>query len=343
MKNYLLCTVFLGTFCLLGCKQSNKKESQTLERKFSESPVEILDKEALGLIDPQTKIRSVASGFEWTEGPLWIEDGGYLLFSDIPNNRIHKLDSTGTVSIYLEPSGLTGNNPKSNESGSNGLLLNPEGDLVLAQHGDRRLAKMNAPLDGPKSDFTTIVNNYEGKRLNSPNDAVFDKAGNLYFTDPAYGLPKGMDDPTKELSFQGVYCHLRTGETILLDSLSRPNGIAFSPDESKLYVSVSDEKHAVWYVYNVVAPGELDNKKLFYDVTDQIGKAGRQGLPDGMKVNKDGYIFASGPGGIWIFNPEAKAIARIYTGLLTSNCAFSGDGKRLYLTADSDVLQVDLK
>ncbi|MCG2460487.1 SMP-30/gluconolactonase/LRE family protein [Flavobacteriaceae bacterium F89] len=342
MKKHL-CTILLGTLFLLGCKQSNKKESQIMERQSSDFSVEILDREALNLIDPKAGIQIVASGFEWTEGPLWIKEGGYLLFSDIPNNRVLKLDSNNKVSVYLEQSGLTGNNPKGKEPGSNGLLLDSNDHLVLAQHGDRRIARMEAPLDHPAPNFSTIVDNYEGKKLNSPNDAVYDKAGNLYFTDPMYGLPKGMDDPTKELNFQGVYCHLKTGVTILLDTLTRPNGIALSPDEQKLYVAVSDEKHAVWYQYNLVAPGEVNGKQLFYDVTNLIGIEGQQGLPDGMKINNNGYVFASGPGGLWIFNPEAKAIARIHTGRLTSNCAFSGDEKKLFLTADQDVLRVDLK
>lgn len=342
MQKYLI-TILLGAICSMGCKESHQKKMDSKEKISSDFSIEILDDEALQLIDPNANIQIVASGFEWTEGPLWVKEGNYLLFSDIPNNRVHKLDSDGKVSVYLEPSGLTGNNPKGNEPGSNGLLLDPKGNLVLAQHGDRRIAKMNAPLDNPKPDFTTIIDNYKGKRLNSPNDAVYDKAGNLYFTDPPYGLPSGTGDTTKELSFQGVYCHLKTGETILLDSLSRPNGIAFPPGESKLYVAVSDQKHAVWYQYDVVGPGKVDNKNLFYDVTKFVGKEGQQGLPDGFKVNKNGYIFASGPGGVWVFNPEAKAIARIYTGRITSNCAFTDDGKRLFLTADDAVLSVDLK
>lgn len=342
MEKYLG-TILLGTIFLLGCKQSHQKGEKITDKISSDFFIEILDNEALKLVDPNSKIKIVASGFEWTEGPLWISDGDYLLFSDIPNNRVNKLDSDGKVSVYLEPSGLTGNNPKGREPGSNGLLLDPAGNLVLAQHGDRRIAMMNAPLNAPKANFGTIADNYKGKRLNSPNDAVYDRNGNLYFTDPPYGLPSGMDDPNKELNFQGIYCRLKTGGTILLDSLPRPNGIAFSPDESKLYVAVSDESHAVWYRYDVPNPGKVTNRKLFYDVTDLIGKEGEQGLPDGMKVNKDGYIFASGPGGIWIFNPKAKAIARIHTGRLTSNCAFSGDGKTLYLTANHDILSVDLK
>ena len=325
---------------VVGCKESSNNKKEDMKSRFL---IEILDNEALKLIDPSAVIKEIGSGFTWTEGPLWIEEGNYLLFSDIPSNTIFKIDEDGKTSEYLNPAGYTGVIPRGGELGSNGLILNKDGDLVLLQHGDRRVAKMDAPLANPQPKYITLVNNYEGKKFNSPNDATFDQKGNLYFTDPPYGLLEGVEDPSKELDFQGVFCLNTSGELILVDKLTRPNGITFSPDGSKLYVSVSDPEHAVWYVYDVMAPGLVKNKKIFFDATYVVGKEGQQGLPDGMKMHSMGYLFATGPGGVWIFNENGKPIARIYTGEATSNCAFNSDGKTLYITADDYVLKVNLK
>lgn len=305
--------------------------------------IEILEDEALQLIDPQASIEVIGEGFTWTEGALWVEEGKYLLFSDIPQNKIFKIDLKGNISEYLFPSGYMGTDFMGAEPGSNGLLLSPEGELVLLQHGERRVVKMKASLEKPSPEFEVLADRFEGKRLNSPNDGVFDAHGNLYFTDPPYGLPKGMEDADKELDFQGVYCWLKNGQLVLVDTLTRPNGIALSPDQTQLYVAVSDPDHAVWYRYDITAHGEVSNKSLFYDTTHLIGKEGQQGLPDGMKMHSKGYLFASGPGGLWIFNRNGKAIVRIHTGEATSNCAFSTDEKTLFITADNYVLRMGLK
>ncbi|OYX27775.1 MAG: gluconolactonase, partial [Flavobacteriales bacterium 32-35-8] len=326
MKCILKLIILLLLFS--ACKDAKKLELSNREQVNSEFHIEIMDDEAKFLLDANTPIEIIAKGFEWVEGPLWIENGKYLLFSDVKRNKIYKLDANGDTITYLFPSGYMGKDFKGPEPGSNGLLLNPEDELVMMQHGERKVVKMNASLNAPKTDFITLVEGFNGKKLNSPNDGTFDKLGNLYFTDPPYGLPLKDNDPEKELSFQGVYCLLKTGELKLLDSLTKPNGIALSPDESTLYVAVSDKEHAVWYSYDVLSEGAVSNKKLFYDVTYLVGKEGQQGLPDGMKVNRDGYIFASGPGGIWIFNPKAIPIARIFTGKQTSNCTFSKDQKK---------------
>lgn len=310
------------------------------QNRFS---IEILDEEAHQFLEVDSEIIELARGFTWTEGPLYLPEENTLLFSDIPENMVLKIDSEGRLSEYLHPAGYLGESFTGTEPGSNGLLLSPEGELVLMQHGERRVAKMLAPTQAPRPEYQSLVGHYHGKRLNSPNDGAYDREGNLYFTDPPYGLPKGMEDPDKELGFQGVYCLRANDELVLVDTLSRPNGIALSPDERKLYVAVSDPGHAVWYEYDVVRPGRVKNKKLFYDVTHLIGQEGQQGLPDGMKMHSRGYLFASGPGGIWIFNVEAKPIARIHTGERTSNCAFSADEKTLFITADDYVLAVELK
>ena len=334
-------TVFiLSFFVLLGCKNATEKKIDTGQDRFS---IKILDEEALQIISPNAEIKEIASGYKWTEGPLWIEDGNYLLFSDIPNNKIFKIDSVGKTTEFLYPAGYTGEVPRDGEMGSNGLLLNQDGDLVLLQHGDRRIAKMDATLDSPNPNYITLVDSYNGSKFNSPNDGVFDSDGNLYFTDPPYGLQEGVNDIAKELDFQGVYCLMNSGELLLMDKLTRPNGITFSHDGSKMYVAVSEPEHAVWYRYDVVAPGRVENRTLLYDVTDLVGKKGQQGLPDGMKMHSKGYLFATGPGGVWVFNANGIPIARIFTGEATSNCAFSKNEKTLFMTADDYVLKMDLK
>lgn len=356
MNNNIV-TIVLGILLFSSCKENSKKEqhdgilkektSEIISKKSTDTlkaafSIEILDNEALNVIDPKATIEVLARGFTWTEGPLWIEEGNYLLFSDIPNNKVYKLDDDLEVSSYLEPSGYTGEGTYGDEPGSNGLILNKKGELILLQHGDRQVVKMNASLDQPKSDFIMLAASYNGQKLNSPNDGFLDQEANLYFTDPPYGLPLKQDDPKKELKFQGVYSLLNSGELVLLDKLTKPNGIGQSPDGSTLYVAVSDPNHAVWYQYDIIKPGKVTNKRIFYDVTPLIGKEGQQGLPDGLKINSKGYLFATGPGGIWIFNSSAKAIARIHTGQLTSNCAFGSDEKRLFMTADDYILAIDL-
>ncbi|WP_200979223.1 SMP-30/gluconolactonase/LRE family protein [Echinicola sp. 20G] len=345
MKYLLYTCLFWG---LVSCAAPQESSTQSDEANPSQTDlkadrfsVEIMDKAALEIIDSAASIQVMASGFIWTEGPLWIEEGQYLLFSDIPQNKIFKMSAKGDTSTYLLHSGFAGEGFYSNEPGSNALLLNDQDELVLMQHGERRVAKMKTGLDAPKASFGSLADNYQGQRLNSPNDGVFDAAGNLYFTDPPYGLPP--EYAGKELSFQGIYCLKNTGELVLMDSLSRPNGIDLSPDGRKLYVANSDEKHAVWYQYDVVEAGKVNNKKLFYEVTDLIQSGGGNGLPDGLEVSREGFVFATGPGGLWIFSPEGKALARIHTGQLTSNIAFTPDQKQIYLTAHQDILRVDLK
>jgi len=351
MKNHILLFGFL--IVALACKDIKKTKKQTVSNPVenldeseiaSKFAIEILDESITRILDPNTAIKVLASGFSWTEGPLWIEDGNYLLFSDIPNNKVYKLDSKNDTTTYLSPSGYTGKDFKGKEPGANGLLLNPEGELVLLQHGDRKISKMNAPLNNPTEDYITLVDTFKDKRFNSPNDATYDTFGNLYFTDPPYGLPELLNDPDKELNFQGVYCLLTSGELVLLDAqLKYPNGIAVSPNGKKLYVAVSNPEKAAWYMYDIVAPGKVENRTLMANATHLVGKEGQQGLPDGLKVHSNGTLFATGPGGVWIFDPYGKVLARIYTGQKTANCAFDSNEKRLFMTADDYILSLDLK
>jgi gluconolactonase len=304
--------------------------------------IEIFDQKILEILDPETPMDIISTGHAWTEGPLWLEETQTLIFTDIPNNAIYQVKD-GNSSIYLKPSGYIGEIPRGGEVGANGLTLDPQGRLVMCQHGDRRMARMDAPLDKPAPKFVTLVDNFGGKKLNSPNDVVFDKAGNMYFTDPPYGLEFNMDDPSKELKYQGVFCLKTNGDLDRIDVLSRPNGLAFSPDEKFFYVSNSDPQQAKWFRYEVKADGIIQGRTEFLDVTSFVGKDDYKGLPDGMKVHSSGIIFATGPGGVWVIDPDGKPLARIATGEATSNCAFSTDEKTFFMTADSYVLKLRLK
>lgn len=294
------------------------------------------------IIDPEAKVEVMGKGFDWTEGPLWVEEHQMLLFSDIPQNSIYKWTEGEGKSLYLKPAGYTGDVPRGGETGSNGLLLNAAGELVLCQHGDRRMAVMSAPLDAPKAEFKTIVGDYQGKKLNSPNDAVYKGNGDLYFTDPPYGLEKNVDDPLKELPFQGVYKVSPNGElTLLLDSLTRPNGIAFLPGEETVIIANSDPGKPYWYAYDLDGEGLLFNGRVFHDGTAASKKA--HGMPDGLKVDQQGNVFVTGPGGVWIFNKSGEALGRIRLNRLASNVALSRDGNTIFITADDHVLKLVIR
>ncbi|HVY69034.1 MAG TPA: SMP-30/gluconolactonase/LRE family protein, partial [Verrucomicrobiae bacterium] len=286
------------------------------------------------LLPADAKLELLAEGFTWTEGPVWSRKGGYLLFCDIPRNVIFKWKDGEGTSEFLSPSGYTGSTPRGGEPGSNGLTMDPGGHLLMCEHGDRRVTRLES--NGQK---TTLAEYYKDRRLNSPNDLVLRSNGDLYFTDPPYGLEGNNADPKKELMFNGVYRRSRFGElTLLIKDLTFPNGIAFSPDEKTLYVAVSDAKRMIWMAYDVKNDGSIANGRVFYDITSQA--AGKKGGPDGMKVDLAGNLWATGPGGIVIFTPQAKILGVINTGEPTANCAWGEDGSVLYITANNKICRI---
>ncbi len=300
-----------------------------------------LDK-ALDKIVPQdAKIEVLAFGFDWAEGPVWVpRDGGYLLFSDIPRNSIYRWSQKQGVTLFMKPSGYTGSELWGPEPGTNGLTLDPDGRLVMCEHGDRRVSRLIREKDAIK---TTLVSHYQGKRLNSPNDLVFKSNGDLYFTDPPYGLPQRFEDPHRELDFCGVYRLAKDGKlTLLTDEMTRPNGIGFSPDEKTLYVAQSDPTAAIWRAFEVKRDGTLGKNRVFFDATEWVGQPDKKGLPDGLTVDKQGNLFATGPGGVHIFSPAGKRLGTLATGEATANCTFGGDGSVLYITADMYICRVKL-
>lgn len=304
--------------------------------------IERFDSSINSIISSNAQAEIIAEGFEWSEGPLWIEEHKMLLFSDVPKNTIYKWTEEKGAEVYLKPSGFTGTESKSKEPGSNGLLLNAEGQLVLCQHGNRQMAKMDAQLDAPAPKFISLANNYNGKKFSSPNDAVYNNAGELFFTDPPYGLPMQNDeDPAKELPYNGVYKVKKDGTVILLvDSISRPNGIAFFPGHKKILIASSDSKAPNWYVYDV-AGDSLTNGKIFYSAAGH-DKSWR-GLPDGFKIDKAGNIFATGPGGVYIFNAKGKKLGLLRLENSSSNIALSPDEKTIYITNDMYVLRLKMR
>lgn len=328
MKVILLFSLLCLFFCC-----TPKEQAGNIER---------LDPALDSIIDVKASIDTLAEGFTWSEGPLWIERSKMLLFSDVPANTVYKQTEAKGKEVFLDSSGYTGSVARGGETGSNGLLLDKEGRLVLCQHGNRQVAIMEASLDAPKAVYKSIANNYQSKKFNSPNDAVFRSNGDLFFTDPPYGLEKNMDDPLKELPFQGVYKVNASGEVVLLtDSITRPNGIAFTPGEKTLIVANSDSTRPVWYAFDFGTGDSLVNGRVFYDAS--AASKLEKGLPDGLKIDSKGNVFATGPGGVWIFNKNGKLLGKIKISQLVSNCALSPDEKTLYLTADMSVLRIKMR
>src|ERR1039457_5704068 len=284
------------------------------------------------LVPPGAQIEKVAGGFQFTEGPLWRPDGR-LLFSDVTGNVVRSVTPAGQVEVLIQNAGCQIDAPPGSSIGPNAMVADKDGYVLLCQHTNRRIVRVAKDLQ-----TTPYIVKFEGKRFNSPNDLVYRSDGSLYFTDPPYGLLKQDDDPAKELKFNGVFRYARGKVQLVVKDLTRPNGLAFSPDEKTFYVANSDEKHKVWMRYDVAADGSVSGGRVFADVTAEK----EDGLPDGMKVDSQGNVYAAGPGGVWVFAPDGKHLGTIKPPETPANCNWAEDGQTLYITARTGVYRIKL-
>lgn len=292
------------------------------------------------LIPKDARIEVLASGFTWSEGPVWVKQGStgpYLLFSDVPQNTIFRWTEKEGLSPFLKPSGYTGVAPYGDEPGSNGLTIDGQGRLIACEHGDRRVSAMPLTGAGGKK---TLADNYMGKRFNSPNDVVAHPNGSYYFTDPPYGLPKKETDPSRETEGFGVY-RIAPGGTVSLitNELTRPNGIALSPDQKTLYVAQSDGANPVVMAYPLLADGSAGKGRVVFG-PEGMKKQGMTGGFDGMKVDRDGNLWITGAGGVLVLSSTGTFLGHVKTGVATANCAWGDDGSTLYITADMYLCRV---
>lgn len=343
MKKINMLILFYCVIAFSRCNDQTPKTSAVNPETIGK--IEVYNSLAAKLIDSNTRIEIIGRHYKWSEGPVWVEAKRMLLFSDVRANTIFSWSMKDTPVAYLTPSGYTNTAFRNGENGSNGLALDKDGKLLLCQSGNREVVSMNATLDSPKPSFTVLAPNYNGKKFNSPNDLVVDSRNNIYFTDPIYGLPLHENDPTRELQFEGVYkIDPDRKVSLLIDSIKRPNGIAFSLDEKILYIGSTDDKHSGWYAYHLDSNRNITSGGILLDATPMKEKATIKQGGDGFKIDKHGNLFASGPDGINIISPEGKLLGliRIYNRPV-SNCAFNETKDVLYITADDLVLRVKLR
>ena len=299
---------------------------------FAAESIERLDPALDAILAPGTPVETLCRGFDWAEGPVWDEKEKRLLFSDVPRNTIYQWkEGDAEASVYMTPSGFTGVAKYGREPGSNGLAIDAKGVLYFCEHGDRRVSYLT-----PGGGKRTLVDQFEGKRLNSPNDLAIAANGDVYFTDPPYGL---AGEEFRELDFHGVYRVTPQGAVSLITrDLDRPNGVALTPDGKTLYVAQSHGPAPIIMAYPLKPDGSAGAGKLFFDCKGLNGP----GAPDGIKVDAKGNVFSTGPGGCLILDPAGKLLGRILCGRPTANVAFGNGGSRLYLTSDDRVLRVAL-
>ena len=305
-------------------------KTETIKRS-----IEKLDPTFDELIDINAEIEQLSSGHKWTEGPVWNKQQKMLLFCDIPNNEINRWDEvTGKVTVFMKPSGYDGvENEFGKEPGTNGLIYGQDGRLIACDHGNRRLYRLYE--DGSKG---TLVDRFEGKRFNSPNDLVMDKAGNIYFTDPPYGM---IDESVREIEWHGVYRLTPSGAvTLLTKEFTRPNGIGLSPDEKTLYVAQSDKDAPIYKAFPLNEDGTIGEGRVLYDAKPLTKDPG---MPDGMAIDQNGNLWATGPGGVLVISPDGKLLGRIMMNKPTANCTFGDDGSTLYITSSGFVCRVKTK
>jgi gluconolactonase len=282
------------------------------------------------LVPKDANIEKVATGFIFAEGPVWRPEG-VLWFSDVPGNVLRSVTPSGEVKVLIQNAGGIASAPPGSFVGPNGMIAGKDGAVLLCQHTNRRIVRVGQDLT-----MTPYLEKFEGHRFNSPNDLIYRSDGTLYFTDPPYGLLKQDDDPAKELTFNGVFLYRNGRLQAIIKDLIRPNGIALSPDEKTLYVANSDEKKRFWMRYDVAADGTVSNGRIFYD----LAGAKEQGIPDGLKVDSQGNIYAAGPEGVWVFSPNGTHLGTIQPGETVANCGWGQDGKTLYITASTSVYRI---
>lgn len=284
------------------------------------------------LVPADAVIEKVAGGFQFTEGPLWRPDGT-LWFSDVVGNVVRSVTPDGTVKVLIEHAAGHSTAPAGSYIGPNGMVADKDGTVLLVQHFNRQIVRV-----APDLTTTVFLDKFEGKRFNSPNDLVFRSDGTLYFTDPPYGLVKQDEDPAKELTFNGVFKYSNGKLEAIIRDLTRPNGVALSPDEKTLYVANSDPARKVVMRYDVAPDGRVSNGRVFVDLTAETAA----GLPDGLKVDERGNVYTTGPGGVWVLAPDGTRLGVIATPETPANCGWGDDGKTLYITAETGIYRVKL-
>jgi len=307
--------------------------------KIEDARIDRWDPAMDAIVPKDWKIEKLADGFGWAEGPIWVKSGGYLLFTDVPGNKMWKWSEKGGLEKFLDPSGAASPDPEVwREAGANGLNIFDAQSIVYADTGNRGIQR----LDLATKKKTMLAERFEGKRFSSPNDVVKMKNGVLFFSDPPYGFKKFDAAPQKEMAFNGVYRQGADGKVSVVEKdLYRPNGVALSPDEKILYVTQSEPTKAIIMAYSLDAAGNVTGKKLFQDLTELVSDKS-PGLPDGLTVAADGTLFTSGPGGIFVLSKEGKRLGRIWDGKATANCKFGDDGKTLYMTSSDMVTRIRL-
>ena len=299
--------------------------------------VERLSPEINNLIEKNARIEILANGFEWSEGPVWSSQLNSVLFSDVPENVIYSWNEDKGLGVFTRPIGYSGEVPNLKKAGTNGLTIDADGNLIICMHGDRKITKIEQLNTNKRA---TVVNSFDGNLLNSPNDLVYDSKGNLYFTDPPYGLLEGDDDKLKEIPFNGVYKLSPNGDIeVLIKNLTRPNGISISNDEKTLYVANSDNSNPIIMEYELSEFG-VKNPQIFFDGNELARKD--VGLFDGLKVHPTGNVFATGPGGVLVIKENGDHIGTIRTEVKTANCAFDENFQYLYMTSDMYLTRIKL-
>ena len=314
---------------LLSACSTAQREAPPAKASAAVGKILRLDPAFDALVAKDARSEKGATGVTFTEGPMWRQ---YVLwFSDIPGNVVRSVSPAGDVQVLLRNAGGIASPGPGSLTGPNGMVADKDGAVLLCQHGGRRIVRVM-----PDMTMTPVLEKFEGHRFNSPNDLLYRSDGALYFTDPPYGLAKLDDDPAKELKFNGVFLYKNGALKAIVKDLNRPNGIALSPDEKTLYVSNSDEKKRFWMRYDVSADGSVSNGRIFFD----LANAKEQGIPDGMKVDSRGNVFAAGPEGVWVFSPDGRHIGTIQPGETAANVAWGDDGKTLYITASTSVYRI---